>query len=95
MKQILLSPIVTEKSMGINPDGKYIFEVNKKSNKHEVSNAVSTTYKVKVESVNIINVSGKKKNFRGKSSGRTKNYKKAIVTLVKNQKIPDFEVKSK
>ena len=93
MKPIVIKPVVSEKSITFTPDGKYVFEVANKSNKHEITAVIEKIYKVKIQSVNTIRVQGKKKRYRGRPSGQTKNWKKAIITLVKGQKIADFEVK--
>lgn len=93
MNQILIRPIITEKSMSETASGKYTFEVNSKTNKQEVAKAVEKAYKVNVVSVNIINVSGKTRRFRFKQVGRTADWKKAIVQLKKGQKIAGFEIK--
>ncbi len=93
MNQILINPIITEKSMSETASGKYTFKVNSKTNKQEVAKAIEKTYKVDVISVNIINVSGKTRRFRFKQVGRTADWKKAIVQLKKGQKISGFEIK--
>lgn len=93
MKLAILGPIITEKSMIGTADGKYTFRVNPKSNKPEIADFIAKFYHVKVESVRIIKIKGKTKNFRGKASGKTQSFKKAIVKLEKGQKIKDFEVK--
>lgn len=93
MKQIIIAPKISEKSMGFTPDGKYVFEVSIKVNKIEIAKAIESIYKVNVKKINVINTQGKIKNFRGRASGKTKNRKKAIVTLKKGQKIAEFEMK--
>lgn len=93
MKTALIAPLVSEKSMGLTPDGKYIFIVAKYANKQEIAEAVKKIYQVEVQAVNTINIQGKTRYFRGRPSGRTKKWKKAIVTLEKGQKIAEFEVK--
>lgn len=90
---ILLKPVLTEKSMAQVAAGKYIFEVLKSANSHEIAQAVKTMYKVEVTKVNIINVKGEKKLVRGRFVSQTSPTKKAILTLKKGQKIPDFEEK--
>lgn len=93
MKQSIKKPIISEKSMGFTPDGKYIFEVDKSVNKPLISQEIKKIYKVDVKSVNTINVLGKAKKYKGKFGGYTSNWKKAIITLKKGQKLADFEVK--
>lgn len=93
MKQILLKPIITEKSMNSVASGKYVFQVNPKVNKIEIFKAVRDIYKVKPTKVNLINIKSRAKIFQGKYSGSTKGWKKAIITLKKDQKINEFNVK--
>lgn len=93
MKQIIIAPKISEKSMGFTPDGKYVFEVSSKANKPEITKAIESIYKVKVEKINTVNTQGKIKNFKGRASGKTKNRKKAIITIKKGQKIAEFEMK--
>jgi large subunit ribosomal protein L23 len=64
---------------------KYAFKVDRNANKIEIKNAVEELFKVKVKSVNTINVSGKMKRM-GAHSGRRPNWKKAIVTLEQGSK---------
>ncbi len=89
---VLKSPLVTEKVSALNEKGKYGFLVEGTANKVEIKNAVEKMYGVNVVSVNTINVLGKKKTRftkAGTLSGRKPNYKKAIVTLKKDDVI-DF-----
>lgn len=82
-EDIIIAPIVTEKSNdGIN-EGKYTFKVNKKATKVDIAKAVEKLFEVKVLKVNTINVSGKTKRV-GRSFGRTSDWKKAIVTIDTN-----------
>ncbi len=78
--RVLVKPLVTEKSYRGMAKGQYAFKVSKKANKISVRNAVEKVYDVKVLRVNIVNVHGKSKNY-GRISGRTSDWKKAIVTL--------------
>ena len=95
MKHILIRPILTEKSLKLAKDlNKYTFAVNTKVNKIEIKKAIEDKYDVKVVNVKVINVLGKVKRFGAKRiEGRRKNFKKAIVTLNKKDKIDIFEVK--
>ena len=91
---ILKSPLVTEKISSLNEKGKYGFIVEASANKVEIKNAVEKQYGVNVERVNTSNVMGKLKTRNttaGVLTGRKPNYKKAIVTLKKDQKIDFFE----
>ena len=79
-EEIIIAPIVTEKSNDGLQDGKYTFKVNKKATKVEIRNAVEKLFNVKVLKVNTMNVDGKKKRV-GYHIGRTSDWKKAIVTI--------------
>jgi len=83
---IIISPVITEKSMRGQESGKVTFKVCDCATKPEIKKAVETLFKVKVKSVNTVNQDGKKK-FRGKTAGVRSDYKKAIVTLEKGQTI--------
>ncbi len=82
----LLEPRVSEKAgLGVKLN-KYVFMVKPKSNKVEIKKAVEMKYQVKVVQVNVINMQGKAKQL-GRFPGRTKNFRKAIVTLKKGDSI--------
>ena len=89
LEKIIIGPILTEKgSVLTETQNKYLFKVNKISNKIEIKKAVEKKFGVKVGKVAIINVKGKSKSMSVKSSGRTirtqgkrASWKKAIVTL--------------
>lgn len=78
--------IRTEKSSNILLQNKYMFKVDQGANKIEVKRAVENIYNVKVDSVNIMNVKGKKKRVRF-HQGLTSGWKKAIVTLAQDNRI--------
>lgn len=84
-RDIIRKPLVTEKSTRMMEELKYAFQVDRNANKIEIKNAVEELFKVKVKSVNTINVSGKLKRM-GAHSGRRPNWKKAIVTLEQGSK---------
>jgi len=90
--EILIKPIITEKSMQDASGGKYHFEVHSDTNKKEIEKAVNKYYKVNVEFVNIINNKPKQRKYRARQTGWSKAWKKAIVTLKNGQSIKDFEV---
>ncbi|HHX33068.1 MAG TPA: 50S ribosomal protein L23 [Mollicutes bacterium] len=78
---IIIAPVVTEKSSYLSEDGKtYVFKVDAKANKTEIKQAIEKAFDVKVENVNTLNTKPKQKRV-GKYSGYRKTYKKAIVTL--------------
>lgn len=84
---IIQEPLITEKATNLSAnENKYFFRVDPKANKIEIKDAVEKIFNVKVSSVNTLNVLGKMKRVRYRQ-GRTSNWKKAIVTLVKGQKI--------
>ena len=78
---VIVKPIITERSMDMAKDKRYVFEVMKKASKTEIKYAVEEVFKVKVKSVNTINVPGKKKRWGARPQGTTPAWKKAIVTL--------------
>ncbi len=86
---ILKERIISEKAFAAQEDGKYVFKVDKNANKPEIKKAVEELFGVQVEKVNIINVKGKRKVFRG-IRGRRPSYKKAIVTLKEGQTIKEL-----
>ena len=89
-RDILLRPLVTEKSTALLEEGKYVFEVAKAANKVQIAQAVAEIFNVKVVVVNTINVTGKVKRV-GRNVGRRRSYKKAIVTLAPGETIQFFE----
>lgn len=81
MKDIIYGPVITEKSQNLIATGKtYVFKVNKHANKIEIKDAIEKKFNVKVLSVRTLNTKAKDKRV-GKYTGKTKTYKKAIVTL--------------
>ena len=88
-QDIILAPVITEKSMAGIADKKYTFKVAKDANEIEIAQAVETLFKVKVDKVNTISVRGKEKRM-GRYSGYTASWKKAIVTLKKDSKPIEF-----
>jgi len=88
-QDIIVRPIITEKSMDGLAERKYTFEVAKNANKIEVKKAVESLFGVKVAKVNTISVKGKKKRM-GRSEGYTSDWKKAVVTLTEDSKTIEF-----
>ena len=82
-QEIIIAPVVTEKSNDAMLQGKYTFEVNKKATKVEIANAIEKLFEVKVLKVNTVSVKGKKKRVRYEQ-GKTSDWKKAIVTIDTN-----------
>lgn len=86
---IIIRPIVTEASMTMAADKKYVFEVLRTATKSEIAAAVEELFKVDVASVNTINVKKKPKRL-GVHAGYTRTWKKAIVTLTADSKTIEF-----
>ena len=89
-RDILVRPIITERTTQLMAEGKYVFVVAKAANKIEIAKAVSEIFKVKVAKVNTVNVLGKKKRM-GRTQGKRPDYKKAIVKLAPGETIEFFE----
>ncbi len=89
-RDILIRPLITEKSTQLMEDGKYVFVVAKKANKIEIAKAVAEVFNVKVADVNTVNVSGKLKRM-GRFVGKRSDYKKAIVKLAPGETIEFFQ----
>ena len=79
-RDILLAPVVSEKSYGLLDEGKYTFVVDPRANKTEIKIAVERIFGVKVDSVNTLNRKGKTRRTKF-GLGKRKNTKRAIVTL--------------
>lgn len=88
-QDIILKPVITEKSMDELQAGKYTFKVATDANKAEIKKAVEVLFGVKVAKVNTMNCNGKEKRV-GRFVGKTSDWKKAIVTLTEDSKIIEF-----
>ena len=82
-EEVIIKPIVTERSSEDLQEGKYTFKVNKKATKVEIAKAVEKLFEVKVLKVNTMTVKGKQKRV-GYHTGKTSDWKKAIVTIDTN-----------
>ena len=82
-EQVIIKPIITERSSMDLQEEKYTFKVSKKATKVEIAKAVEKLFEVKVLSVNTISVKGKQKRV-GAHQGMTSDWKKAIVTIDTN-----------
>jgi len=95
--EIILRPVISEKSIDESGRGKYTFAVHEKANKIQIKAAVEELYrteKVTVVGVNVLTTKAKEKRRgtrRGRISGFTTPWRKAIVTLAPGQKIEFFE----
>ena len=88
-QDIIIKPVITEKSMEELQNGKYTFKVAKNANKIEIKKAVEALFGVEVAKVNTLNVNGKAKRV-GRFEGRTSDWKKAVVTLTEDSKTIEF-----
>ncbi len=89
-RDVIIAPLITEKSMTGTAVSQYTFEVHARATKTQIRHAIAQIFKVEVIKINTINVGGKVKNFarRGvRTSGKQADWKKAIVTLKPGQKI--------
>ena len=87
---VILKPVITEKSMDLMADKKYTFLVHTEATKNQIKEAVEKMFEgTKVKSVNTMNLDGKKKR-RGMTFGKTAKTKKAVVTLTEDSK--DIEI---
>ena len=88
-RDVIVRPILTEKSTMLSEVGKYVFRVNNQANKLQIRQAVEELFRVDVASVNVARVRGKWRRF-GRSRGRQSDWKKAVVTLEPGQSIELF-----
>jgi large subunit ribosomal protein L23 len=88
--EVLIAPVVSEKSYSLISDRKYTFRVHEDAHKTQIRQAVEQLFEVEVQSVNIIKVQSKPKR-RGLSRGRRPGWKKAIVQLREGNEIEIFE----
>jgi large subunit ribosomal protein L23 len=89
-EQVIIEPILTEKSNALREDSVYTFRVSPQSNKIEVKRAVSVLFNVHAVKCRIVTVKGKPKRTRY-AKGKTASWKKAIVTLADGERIAVFE----
>ncbi len=88
-QDIVIRPIITEKSMTGIGEKKYTFEVAKSATKIDIARAVEELFKVKVDKVNTVHVRGHLRR-QGRFEGYTRSWKKAYVTLTKDSKTIEF-----
>lgn len=89
-RDIIIRPVVTEKSVAMMEQNKYVFRVALSANKIEIKKAIEEIFKVKVVGVNTLRIKGKKKRM-GRYEGKTSDYKKAVVQLAEGDHIEVFE----
>ena len=87
---IIIRPVLSEKSTDLSEESKYVFQVATYANKHIIKKAVKEIFNVNPIKINVINVRGKKRRVRYQY-GYTPSWKKAIVTIAKGEKIELFE----
>ncbi|MDO8669150.1 MAG: 50S ribosomal protein L23 [Candidatus Buchananbacteria bacterium] len=87
---ILIRPLITEKATNLGQSNKYVFEVSNQANKIQVAQAIEAKYGVKPVKVNVLNNLGKIVRH-GRNTGKTKDWKKAIVTLPEGKNIKIHE----
>ena len=83
---IILAPVITEKSESLKANNVYVFKVNKKANKNQIKNEIEKLFGVKVVNVNTVNAVQKKRRV-GRYTGLTSAYKKAYVKLAEGSSI--------
>ena len=88
-QDVVIKPIITEKSMSGIPDMRYTFKVAKNANKVQIASAVEELFGVKVAKVNTMNVRGRSKRM-GMHTGMQPDWKKAIITLKPESKTIEF-----
>ena len=89
-RQVLIRPVVSEKSYALLAANKYTFRIHPEANKTQVRQAVQDIFGVRVEDVRTVNVRPKPKR-RGMTAGRTREWKKAVVQLHPDDSIELFE----
>ena len=89
-RDIIVKPVISEKSYGMIGENKYTFVVDQRANKTEIKQAIARIFGVKVVSVNTMNRAGKRKR-RGIVVGKRPDTKRAIVTLAPGEEIELFE----
>ena len=91
-RDVVLRPVVSEKSYALLDEGVYTFVVHPSANKTEIRQAVEAIFSVRVSNVNTLNRKGKRKrNRRQATFGKRPDTKRAIVTLVGDDRIELFE----
>ena len=88
-RDIIIAPVITEKSVSVLGEKKYTFRVADGANKIEIAKAVTEIFGVKVAKVNTISMKGKKRRM-GRYEGYTSDWKKAVVTLTEDSKTIEF-----
>jgi len=88
--KVILRPVITEKSTWLKENNREVcFEVDRRANKVEIKQAVEYLFKIKVESVRVLNKRGKMRRV-GRNEGRRKDWKKAYVKLKEGEKMIEY-----
>ncbi len=88
--QVLKRPVITEKSDYQRDDSQYVFEVDRRANKHQIKEAVETIFDVRVVAVNTMNVKPKFRHLGRKVVTAHPAWKRAVVTLAAGERIQEF-----
>ena len=88
--QVIIRPVVSEKSYVLASNDRYTFRVHEKANKTQIRQAIEALFEVDVVEVRTMSVKSKPKR-RGYTSGRTRSWKKAVVQIKPGQQIPVFQ----
>lgn len=86
-EDVILEPILSEKSWRAQEESQYTFRVHPRANKVQIRRAVESLFNVRVERVRTMNVAGKPRRLRFYEEGRTPSWKKAVVQLARGQRI--------
>ena len=89
-RQVIIRPVVSEKSYALMAEGKYTFRVHERAHKLQIAHAVEEIFEVNVKAVRTSKVKSKPKR-RGVHNGRSRSWKKAIVQLAPGERIELFE----
>ncbi len=89
-RQVVIRPVVSEKTFALMEENRYTFEVDKRSTKPEIARAVEEIFGVTVRGVNTMNIKGKPRRVRWRK-GTTRDWKKAVVTLAEGDTIDFFD----
>lgn len=89
-RQVIIRPVVSEKSYALMAEGKYTFRIHERAHKTQVADAVEEIFGVRVRSVRVLRIRAKPKR-RGLHAGRSRAWKKAIVQLAPGERIELFE----
>ncbi len=89
-RDIILRPVVSEKSYDLIAQNRYTFEVAKRATKPQIAEAIEEIFGVRVAKVNTMNVTGKPRRLRWRT-GTTRSWKKAVVTLKEGETIEFFD----